>query len=104
MGDIQLCSWNAQALMATHKAKRSAKRKQCWKLLQKHDILAMQETHSIAANTTRILLPVPGTTFWWSHETQHTGGIGIAATASFLQHFRKNADGTFGDWVEVTPR
>ena len=49
--------------MATHKAKRSAKWKQCWKLLMKHDILAMQETHSTAANTTRILLPVPGTTF-----------------------------------------
>ena len=44
MGDLQLCSWNAQALMATYKAKRSAKWKQCWKLLQKHDILAMQET------------------------------------------------------------
>ena len=72
MGDLQLCSWNAQALMATHKAKRNAKWRQCWKLLQKHDILAMQETHSTAANTTRLLL-APGTNFWWSHETQHTG-------------------------------
>ena len=72
MGDIQLCSWNAQALMATHNGKRREKWAQCWKLLRQYDILALQETHSTPINTIRVLKP-PGYEFWWSHATQHTG-------------------------------
>ena len=103
LGDLQLCSWNAQALMAIHPAKRHAKWKMCWDLIHKYDILALQETHTTVANTTRILTPAGGTTIWWSHETQQTGGIGLAITPNFLQHFRRNVDGTWGEWVEVSP-
>ena len=103
MGDIQLCSWNTQALMANLPIRRKAKWKQCWSLIQKYDLLAMQETHSTNANTNRILSSTPGTSFWWSHETQHTGGVGIAASTSFLRQFRTNADGTYGEWIEIAP-
>ena len=102
MGDMQICSWNAQALMATHKEKSRAKWAHCWRLLQRYDILALQETHSTIANTTRVITP-PGRQIWWSHETQHTGGVGLIITQTFLRNFQSNYDGTIGDWLEVVP-
>ena len=102
VGDLRIGSWNAQALLARHKAKRAAKWDQCWKLLKNCDILALQETHSTVANTTRATLSRTSQ-FWWSHETQHTGGVGIAASTTFLANFRKNTDGSVGEWIEVTP-
>ena len=88
--------------MATEPRRRRAKWTHCYHLLGRSDILALQETHSTPANTARLLLPHTHA-FWWSHDTQHTGGVAVGVSKSFLARFGQGVPGQGAEWVEIAP-
>ena len=97
IGDFRGCTWNAQALFARRASRQCPKQRQVRKLLQNHDFLAVQETHSTEGGVLAFECPA-GTAARWSHGTTQRAGIGLLLQDSFLSNFNVLQE---GDWEEI---
>ena len=97
IGDFRGCTWNAQALFARRASRQCPKQRQVRKLLQNHDFLAVQETHSTEGGVLAFECPA-GTAARWSHGTTQRAGIGLLLQDSFLSNFNVLQE---GDWEDI---
>ena len=98
-GSYRCASWNARGLLVYDLDKQNAKREYLAKLLQSHDMVALQETHTTPGNAAVVQLPV-GTVPLWSHCSRRQGGIGLVLQAAFLRNFAAVAP---DDWEILDP-
>ena len=96
-GDYKGATWNTQALFAAKCHRQFKKRKVAMKLIQDHDFVCFQETHSQEGSARALTLPDDCVAIW-SNGTTRQAGVGIVIKHSFLKLFN---DINIGRDVEV---
>jgi hypothetical protein len=78
VGDFKGATWNSQALLARRTHRQSPKRRHAIRLINSHDFLGMQETHSTRGATDAYETRLPSDVrCFWSHESTRQAGITI---------------------------
>ena len=97
-GSLRGCTWNSQALFARNPLKHKAKTTQVLQLMQSHDLLALQETHSTVGYA-RVWEEGKDTVGFWSHhQPSGVAGIALLVRPAFLAQFYPCHDRS---WVEI---